>query len=198
MKKLALVFLGVVFFTVLTSGCSAESSRDKESGKTYADIEGLIMSQVQQFTEEGATLEKTAMVDGSEESQVYQPDSMGWVRELGFFRQVDMNKPAYRLAYDSVVNTANGRREVTYNARYPEEVPVQKLRVVFAGSEVRKLEAEFLERNELYSTFRRMEAEFDQAEVKGLPGRLNRYYLEGGHKIIFRDSITYQIEGRIR
>ncbi|MGB3181343.1 MAG: hypothetical protein WBB45_08130 [Cyclobacteriaceae bacterium] len=188
-------------FSLMAVACNVERNEADNEGKQYVDIEGLVMSQVSYFSDEKATLVKTAVVDGEKNTETSQPDSTGWARELGFFRQIDMNKPAFRQAYDSTITSEEGMTRVVYDARFPVEVPVQKLAVTFsdrAAGKVHMLEAEFLEVNELYTTFRRMEAEFDPAEKDGLPGRLNRYFLEGGHKIIFRDSITYKIEGRIR
>jgi hypothetical protein len=187
-------------FLLLVMACDVKRDKPENQGKQYVDINGLIMSQVKYFSDQKATLVKTALVDGEQKTDTFQPDSTGWARELGFFRQIDMNKPAYRLAYDSTITTEGGLTRITYTARFPDEVPVKKLAVVFSdrdAGKVERLEAEFLEKNEMYTTFRRMEADFDRVGKDGLPGRLNHYYLEGGHKIIFRDSITYRIEGRI-
>ncbi len=154
----------------------------------YFKLDSLLTAQVDQLSQRNVTLKKKAMVNGEVEEETLEADSSLWAEELAIFRELDLNKPGTLNAYE--VSKSNSR--IVYNLK-PEEKQsgVISMEIELEGGVPAKLEAEFVEDNNLYTSNRKYLLTFsNQAALKS-------YKITGRQKVAFGDWVDYEVEGEI-
>lgn len=176
--------------------CACQAQPDLR--KTYIDIDSLMSAQVTLLTAAKGTLQKETQVNSSRGSATIVPDSLGWADELDVFRQLDViNRPTYRNSYKVI----DGDRDENSNLLVKSytslgKSPVALLRLYYLNDlkHLKKITARYNDANKLFALERHLEMHFD--DRNGVP-LLSSYRIEARQKIIFSDSVRYNIQSAI-
>jgi len=185
----------LLLFCWLMTACSEGTNPAQQRQTPYFDLATLVERQIARLDSLNPEVAVTARIGEQTQTQTFLKDSAGWAETLELFAEADLNKPVLidqYLVQDSVLNDSATKMRV-YRAKRPQKVDIQYLKVTYQDSlaEVRSVEALFREENPLYTTQRQMTLEFDEAEL------LQTYRTLGKQKMIFRDSVLYQTEGKL-
>jgi hypothetical protein len=178
MKQIGYV---LILFMMLMS-CNSDSQT--EEIKRYFDLKGLIAKQIERLLTEKPLVVKTiAMADTSETQSIQTID---WTKELEFFTQTDLNKPAYINSYQ-VDSSSMG---VKYVLKENEKLPVKYLSISRVGEEGIVVEALVSNDNYLYQTERHLKLSLNSNQVTD-------YQIDGFQKIVFGNKKPFKINGKV-
>jgi len=184
----------LLIFVVLTlSACMNDTSR---LGTTYFSMDSLVNAQIEYFANKEVLLNKSATINGIEESNVLKPDSLVWASELEIFRKADITKAAYSNAFDiSIIpDTESNLKILQYTSK--SEMPVKSLKIYFLHevSDIRKISAVIKEDTRVFTNDKVVNMNFEK--VAGI-SVLKSYNIEGKQKMLLSDSTLYSIRGSI-
>jgi hypothetical protein len=190
MRKQILLLIIVVY---TLSACMSDTSRLSTS---YFSMDSLVNAQIAYFANEEVLLNKSATINGIEESNVLTPDSLVWASELEIFRKADITKAAYSNAFDiSIIpDTESNLKILQYTSK--SELPVKSLKIYFLHevSDVRKISAVIKEDTRVFTNDKVVNMNFEK--VSGI-SVLKNYNIEGKQKMLLSDSTLYSIRGSI-
>ena len=179
--------------------CLASCDQGKKEFSFYP-VDSVVTSQIINLTAKRATLHKEAVLHGQADTIIYTPaDTSAWVNELDIFRKLaDINKAVNRDRYrvdDGLFDPGSNLAVKAFTST--ENLPVMYIKIFYSNSikNPKKIEALYREENPLYESLRLMSMEFHQIQNKGV---LTSYSIDGGQKMIFGDSITFSIKGKIQ
>ena len=178
MKKL--VYVLWIMFGV--SACQSESGEMKI--KKYYDLKGLMERQIGALKSEKPKVQKDISVNEVAENQTV--DSLDWAKELEFFIQTDLNKPAFVSSY-RVDSASMG---VRYFLKESENLPVKFLEVNRMGEDGIEIKALVRNNNYLYDTERNLRLSLKQGQLIG-------YQIDGFQKVIFGKKKVFKISGKV-
>jgi len=193
-------FLPVVSFLLFLTSCDYTSEVSKDLNQDpYFDLTSLVERQLAHLDSLRPTVEITATIDDRREVETVQKDSTDWVETLKLFREASINRPVLQGSYrvkDSS-DRANGWNIRIYQARQPTSAEIPYLAVYYQDTllDVRKIETVFQEENMLYRTERRMEMQLTSTSLGPL---LTEYRSSGTQKMLFRDSVHYQLDATLK
>lgn len=191
MKKIFIIIIGL-----MAASCGEIKPSDKII--EYYDLNGLITRQMKTVLNRKAKIDKNARISEESSTSQFEPDSLGWSNELNVFREADINQSAWVGLYESTTinDSSSNLKIMQFVPITDEELKVSYLKIYYLDEvkNIRKLEAEYNEDNALYSSGRKLKMEFE--DIKG-EAVLSRYTIEGTQKMIFQDSITFDIEGKV-
>ena len=178
MKKIVYVLCIVLGI----SACQSESVEIKV--KKYYDLKGLIERQIEALKSEKPKVQKDISVNEVVENQVV--DSLDWSKELDFFIQADLNKPAFVSSY-RVDSSSMG---VKYFLKETENLPVKFLEVNRMGEDGVEIRALVTNNNYLYDTERNLRLSLKQ-------GQLIDYQIDGFQKVVFGKKKMFKVNGKV-
>jgi hypothetical protein len=178
MKKLVYV-LGLM---IGISACQSESADMKV--KKYYDLKGLVERQIVALKSEKPKVQKDILVNENAENQTV--DSLDWSKELEFFVQADLNKPAFVSSY----RVDSSSMSVKYFLKETEKLPVKFLEVNRMGEDGVEIRALVSNNNYLYDTERNLKLSLQK-------GQLIDYQINGFQKVIFGKKKMFKITGKI-
>lgn len=163
------------------------------------NIDSLVDHQSQALAQLQAGLAKQVIFNGkAEEGEVQPKDSTGWNSELEIFKKMSViNKPVYRSKYiseEAVSDPSSNLIIKTYRA--VEDAPVAYLKIYYQNSpsQLRRIEAKLDEENSMYRSSRTFRMDFTRLENQSI---LKSYLITGGQKMMFDDTVTYEVKGTI-
>ena len=178
MKKLVYVLL----IMLAISACQSESGEMKV--KKYYDLKGLVERQIEVLKSEKPKVQKNISVNESTENQTV--DSLDWAKELEFFMQADLNKPAFVSSY----RVDSSLRGVQYFLKETEKLPVKFLEVNRMGEDGIEIRALVSNNNYLYDTERNLRLSLQQ-------GQLIDYQIDGFQKVVFGKKKMFKVRGTV-
>ena len=178
MKKLVYVLL----IMLAISACQSESGEVKV--KKYYDLKGLVERQIEVLKSEKPKVQKNISVNESTENQTV--DSLDWAKELEFFMQADLNKPAFVSSY----RVDSSLRGVQYFLKETEKLPVKFLEVNRMGEDGIEIRALVSNNNYLYDTERNLRLSLQQ-------GQLIDYQIDGFQKVVFGKKKMFKVRGTV-
>jgi len=166
---------------------------------TFYPIDSLVRAQVLHLTGIRATLFKEALLGGSTDTIQYTPeDTVAWMKELEIFSKLnEINKPVNKGSYEVSDGLIDPESNLTVKAFTSlRELPVVYLKVYYQGriTKPRKIEALYDEENLLYESSRILSMHFQQIDNKTV---LTSWSVKGGQDMIFGDSVSFYIRGKI-
>ena len=178
MKKL-------VYVLCLMLGISACQSKSAEMKvKKYYDLKGLVERQIESLKSEKPKVQKDILVNEVSENQTV--DSLDWTKELEFFIQADLNKPAFVSSY-RVDSSSMG---VKYFLKETENLPVKFLEINRLGEDGIEIKALVANNNYLYDTERNLKLALKQ-------GQLIDYQIDGFQKVVFGKKKNFKVNGKV-
>jgi hypothetical protein len=163
--------------------------------ETRSYFDSLSLAQIKLLCASKARVTKVASMGGKEDQSTFVPDTSAWENEMSVFRQLDVfQKPTYRDAYEIQDKMPDAKSNLLIRSyQATRNIPVMQLRFYYHEhfKNLKRIEAEYHERNSLYSTHRRLSMDFDEANGKPL---LTRYSIEGVQKMILSDSVRFSIK----
>jgi hypothetical protein len=175
---------------------SCESEREPAA---FYPIDSLVREQVLHLAEIQAGLFKEALLSGKTDTVKYIPaDTAAWMKELEIFRKLnEINKPVNKGNYEVSDGLIDPESNLTVKAFTSlRELPVVYLKIYYQGriTKPRKIEALYDEENFLYESSRILSMHFEQIDNKTV---LTAWSIKGGQHMIFGDSVTFYITGKI-
>lgn len=175
------------------------SCNSQRQPATFYPVDSLITGQIRHLAGLHARLQKEAFLNGAVDTLKYTPgDTLGWINELDVFRQLDIiNKPVNKGSYLIKDGLIDPRSNLTVKAFSSlRELPVVYLKIYYQGTiaKPRKLEALYQESNLLSESSRKLSMNFQQIENSSI---LTSYEVRGGQKMVFGDTVTYYIKGKV-
>ena len=187
------VFIFLAFFSTLFLSCSNE----KQKAVSLYNVDSLINTQIRYLLDHKATVNKKAILNGTEEVATTNPDSAAWSEELAIFFELGVvNKPIHRATY-KIETLADVKSNLLVKSfTTTEDLPVKFLKVYYHDSmdQLRKIEAQYDEANGLYSSKRFLTMEFEKIYEQTI---LTSYSIAGGQKMFLDDSVQYTIRASI-
>ena len=161
----------------------------------YFDLKGFLDGQRAYLESVSPAVTRTVQAsDGPGETQ--RLVRVNWERELHFFYEADLNKPALRGFYtETATPLPGGATRRTYERRAGEHTAIRTLSVETGpGDAVRLVEAVQDDRNALFASERHLTLRCDPAPDHN---RLTAYEISGRQKLIFFEPTTYQVRAEV-
>ena len=193
-------YVSIISVSLFSWGCQYTDEVSKDlNRKDYFDLPSLVEQQLVRLDSLRPTMEVVAQIGDREEVKKVKKDSAGWAETLKLFSDANINRPVLQDSYivsDSTDQQHNWKVR-TYRAKQPQNVEVPYLNVYYQDSlaNIRRIETKFHEENLLYSTSRQLEMQF---EATNSGPQLTGYSSEGRQKMIFRDSVHYQLKATLQ
>jgi hypothetical protein len=178
MKKLVYILSLMIGF----SACQSESAEMKVD--KYYDLKGLVERQIEALKTEKPKVQKNILVNENAENQTV--DSLDWSKELEFFIQADLNKPAFVSSY----RVDSSSMSVKYFLKETEKLPVKFLEVNRMGEDGVEIRALVSNSNYLYDTERNLKLSLKQ-------GQLIDYQIDGFQKVVFGKKKMFKVMGKV-
>jgi hypothetical protein len=159
------------------------------------DLKGFLDGQRQYLESVAPTVTKTVRT-GDNPVETARLSRVNWERELQFFYDADLNKPALRGLYTEVgTPLPEGGTRRSFTRRPDETTPIREL-IVDLGPDnsVRQLRATQDDHNALFHSERYLLLTLDPDPDHN---RLVSYEVRGRQKLIFFDPTTYEVRGEI-
>lgn len=193
MKKYTFTFFYFIFFLffLVIEACSPISA-SKENEKRYFDLASFIQKQIDLLSNQSLWIEKKIYLDGKQ--QEISTDSINWAKELALFKEADLNSPSLVGNYD--IKEDKQARTLTYLAK-EDRLKVREIQLVLGGDRnieninIEEVKIVYAENNQLYEISRKM-------NMKIKNGQLHAYTIQGFQKVVFKDSMVYEINGIIK
>lgn len=108
-------YVTLILFIFVFQACN---SPDAGQEKVYFDLEGFFESEISMLSDTRPSLKKMVYRDQQSESRIIR--HIDWEKELRFFRESDINKPAWKKSYrPDTVRISENRSRITYTAIEP-------------------------------------------------------------------------------
>ncbi len=196
MKSVLQHRINTVFITLLVCLITMQCTGDRQEPiNKYFNIQEFIDKQVAVLQAQDAQLVKTLKIDGKSESQlIIRLDSVQWEKEFKIVREHDINKPVLVDAYSiEETVTEDGYKHIVYMLIDNSQSGILNMEInIDARGMVTSWKSIFSEENVLYSNLREISMSF-------LPNRelMSGYAIHGYHKLMFSDTVYYQLQSVI-
>ncbi len=162
----------------------------------YFDLTGFLNEQGAYLDTIPTEVKRLNSINGSQEE--VNVSQFNWAREVNYLYEADINRPSWQGAFktDSLL-TPSGRLQAIQYLPLEEDIPVKQLTINFnaVSQQVESIEATVKDRNMLYNTGRTMQLRC-VPDASGI-NRASSYTVQGSQKVIFQDSVSFQIAARI-
>ncbi len=178
-----------LFFLIFLSACNTQQQTNQP--KRYYDLNNFIDSQIKLLNQQKPTVSKLMMADGqSEQKQMIVSD---WAKELELFRQLDLNKQAYILSYET---TRPDSMTYQYSLKKTEKAPVQFLKIKLnENKQIVNIEALVKTKNQLYASEK--ELSLGCAATKKGNWTIENYSVKGQQHLTMTDKKLFEIVGKV-
>ena len=180
-----------IFVVLLMVSCSGKQQNKVDK---YFSIPQFIDQQVEILAENQNQLLKTVSFgDTSETTSIDSLSQEQWEKELRIFKEHDINKPVLIDAYLARETDRQGGHTIAYKLIDSTDSGILDMEIVYDSLEqVSGWRSRFKEENLLYCNFRELILSTNEA------GILESYLIKGYHKLIFKDTVHYQLDVEIK
>ena len=176
---------------------TACNNNNLQYDKAYLDVDSLLNEQFDLLNHERPQLQKVAAMAGNTDTVTLKPDSIGWMKELEIFRQLDaINKPTFKDAYlvEEMKDTRSNLRVRQLTSQKRSLIPVIRFYYLDQLQHLRKIEASFEEDNALYASHRQLELNFDVIDQQPT---LTSYKVTGAQKMVLADTVRFSMAASV-
>jgi hypothetical protein len=184
-------WVGCIFVAMFMVSCGGEQQKKVDK---YFSIPDFIDQQVEILAENQNQLLKTVSFgDTSETTSIDSLSHEQWKKELRIFKEHDINKPVLIDAYLAQETDILGGHTISYKLMDSTDSGILDMEIVYdSAQQVSGWRSRFKEENLLYCNFRELMLSTDGA------GILESYLIKGYHKLIFKDTVHYQLNVEIK
>ncbi|MEQ6120798.1 hypothetical protein [Reichenbachiella sp. MALMAid0571] len=150
----------------------------------FVDLDSLLKSQVKVLN--GKKLEKKVSIKGKEEKLLLVPDSTDLASDLKVFSDLNLDQAKYNGEYD-IANSGNTTTFQRKGEKGPQKVTVTRNNV----AQIVSIEGQYNESNMVFDSFRKYRLEFDNSSSS-----IRSYQFSGYQKLIFNDTVFFDIKGK--
>lgn len=182
-------------FALLFTSCE-----NKKPVTQYYAVDSLIDAQIEYLSNGKLGVAKISRLGNiTDTTFLSEVDSTGWASELDIFRQIDeLNKPINKGEYIVSSKKLESQKDISltsFTSKKKQGVGYLKLYAEHSLSNLRKLEANFVEENSLYKSSRTLTMEFNNINNKTV---LTSYAIVGGQKMFSGDTVEFFIRGKVK
>lgn len=176
-----------IFFFATLIACQTETSDKEDFDPPYFQLERFIEEQAIKL--EGRSLQKEIQIKETVEKFEITPNQEEWLRELDFFIQADINRPAMAQAY----TIDEGNSETAYNLKKGEKSKLKSLRIFYNDKqEVKRIEFVIGSENTFYETETTGWLRMDEAT-----GIIDSFEIDGKQEVVFLDPILMHVKAKV-
>ena len=179
-------FFGVMAVLVMVS---CESTTDQIGGKTYYDLRGFVENQTKILKDTKPLVYKKLLVNNK--SEVIRLKISDWEKELELFKQLDLNKPAFKTSYEMKESKFTDSTAIEYTLKSSEKAPVKVLKIVLGkNKELKTLWAKVQQANNLYHSDKTLFIIVDKSLIK-------RYVITGYQQLKYFEKKPFSVDGEL-
>ena len=191
--KYSLVVLSII---LICFGCERVGTEGEKV--YYYNLDSLMQSQQSALLQRKCQLFKTVQMASDSSKDQSTPDSLKWANELSVFNEASINRPILQGLYQSIQRN-DDQSNLTikeFTPIDPTDIKVRYLRIYYLEEEsnVRKIEAEYIEENPIYTSNRQLNMTFEDIQGHAM---LSEYSIAGMQKMILQDSVSFLVQGKI-
>ncbi|GAB2619565.1 hypothetical protein [Belliella aquatica] len=177
-----------IFFLTTIIACQTQTSDKEDFDPPYFQLEQFIEEQASKL--EGKSLQKEIQIKETVEKFEVTPNQEEWLRELDFFIQADINRPALAKAYSITKDDS----ETIYDLKKGEKSKLKSLKILYNDKqEVKRIEFVIGSENTFYET-----------ETTGWllmnvdAGIIDSFEIDGKQKVVFLDPILMHVKASVK
>lgn len=159
--------------------------------------DSLIDKQVKFLSSKLYSLTKFTLVGDVPDSSKLLHNQIDWANELRPLRVISLlNKAAYRNDYEISTAPDQTSNLMIKTWRGKANTPVREIKIYYLNGldQIKKLEAEVIEENFIFSSYQSIQLEFS---ILDLAPRLERYKISGTQRLLLVGSNNFTLEGTI-
>lgn len=175
----------IATFLVMTLfvSCSQSNREQVMTSMPYSSLGETLKSQ---YDRSNLQVEKRVKLDDKEETKVLSMDSIKWGKEISFLDEINPNRPEYVGAFVETIDPS----KMQLKLKAEEKGALKQLIVEKNGEEIKRIVATIYEDKEIYSHKREVSIAFRD-------NLISKYLISGYQKMLFKDTIYFEIEGSI-
>ncbi|MDI9866103.1 hypothetical protein QM480_17305 [Flectobacillus sp. DC10W] len=174
--------LASLFLMLSVMACNQQV---EQSSIRYFDLKGTFETQIKELSQRKPAVQKSVKVGTTADTQTKV--ILDWEKELDFFIQADLNKPAFINSYQITQNDSL----VVYKLKPTETQLVKEIKLTLKHGELQRVYALLSDENYLYKTRKEIKADFVQKQLK-------HYEIDGFQQLVFGEKKAYQIKATIQ
>lgn len=179
-------FLGII---VILTIFSCDATPDQTQVKNYYDLKGFIDNQIKVLNDSKPLVGKKLMVNNKNEA--IEVKISDWEKELELFKQLDINKPAFKTSYEVKQSDTSDSTTIEYTLKPSEKAPVKILKIVLdKNKNLKILLAKVKQENNLYHSDKTLSILVDKSMITS-------YKIVGYQQLKYFDKKPFEIEGKI-
>jgi hypothetical protein len=176
-----------IFFLTTIIACRTQTSDKEDFDPPYFQLEQFIEEQASKL--EGRSLQKEIQIKEIVEKFEIIPSQEEWLKELDFFIQADINRPALAKAYSIIKNES----ETTYDLKKGEKSKLKSLKIFYnEREEVERIEFVIGSENTFYETETTGWLLMDDES-----GIIDSFEIDGNQEVVFLDPILMHVKARV-
>ena len=185
------------FLILLFAGMACQNRRQLRTG-IHFNADSLIDRQIESLAARKLTL--TKQLEGESQSTTAQQilvPRVEWQKELEPFRAINLiNKPPYRDSYHVSVSPDSKSNLTIKSWTAKREAPVRALRIYYliSTNRIKRIEAELVERNPLFSSSRELQLEFSNLVE---PWLLDTYQVSISQEFIWDGPDNFKLKASV-
>ena len=112
--------------TILISSCNSDTQPNRPHNSGYRDLKGYFQGELTGLEQQRPSIFKTVSLNDQQDSIfITTPDSLQLHNMLAPFMEVDLNKPSFQGAYDTILlaDQFTGKHSLMYRAKNSATIP---------------------------------------------------------------------------
>ncbi len=174
--------LFILLVAILLQSCSG-FKQEQIKASSYPEIDKIFADQYRVL---GQQLEKSVMLQGKEEIRMLTMDSTAWKEELSFLDELNPNQPEYVGAFDERKSTT----VTDLKLKPAEKGALSRFLYEKEKGKIVRIQATIRENKDIFIHYREVSITFED-------GLISEYYIHGYQKILFKDTISFKIVGKV-
>ncbi|MCX2740632.1 hypothetical protein [Pontibacter anaerobius] len=190
-KYKLLFFVGLLLATVACERPAPPAT--DEARRAAFNLTAYLQEQRQRLETQQPMVLKSVAAQGKEPEVVETPD-IDWEDELAVFEQADLSRPSLQEFYTRQEQVLeDGSVAIEFTKLEDAEPQVHYLRLVLSpAGKLKHLNARLQDKNIIFFSRRAVELSTDPQS-----GNISSYHVEGVQKMIFGDSLRYEVQANL-
>jgi hypothetical protein len=186
-------------FALLVSFVCMACQKQAVHSNMLFNVDSLLANQAELLQHKNAMLSKHVVMNGKEsETRIQTLDSLAWRKELRLFETIhvvnkSVNKEAYTIV-DRIANVNSNLLTKSISTDRPLAVRLLQLHYLKSPDHLRNVSVEIEHRNWMYTNKNTLDLHFQDI---GQDIVLVGYRIQGHQKVMFRDSVNFDIRAMI-